>query len=148
MAAVQRYYTLRSSRLLALFLSLLCTVSLVVAWSQPLPATGSIILTLLVLGWGGHHLALDAGLRLQHSCVAFRLEEGGGVMLVLRNGRHVPCKMARDSLVTPWLVILNVKLIEQRGARSLVLTPDVMDAQSFRRLRVALRWGDRAVQGA
>jgi toxin CptA len=142
---MQRHYTLRSSRLLALSLSLLCIVSLALAWSQPLPTAGSIILTLLVLGWGGYHLALS-NLRLQHSCVAFRLE--AGVVLVLRNGRHVPCEMARDSLVTPWLVILNVKLIEQRAARSLVLPPDAMDAQSFRRLRVALRWGDRAVQGA
>jgi toxin CptA len=144
---MQRYYTLRSSRLLTLTLFLLCAVSLAGAWSQPLPATASIILTALVLGWGGYHLSL-ANLRLQHSCVAFRLEEGAGIVLVLRNGRHVPCEMARDSLVTPWLVILNVKLAEQRGARSLVLPPDVMDAQSFRRLRVALKWGDRAVQEA
>jgi hypothetical protein len=50
--------------------------------------------------------------------------------------------------VTPSLVILNVVLKEQRGRRSLLILPDTMGAESFRRLRVALKWGDKADQVA
>ena len=145
---MQRYYTLRPSRLLVLGFILLCSVSLAILWALPLPMTWRLFLTMVVLWWVGYHLSLDANLRLQHSCVAFRLEEQEEIVLVLRNGRHVPCQVDRDSLVTPWLVILNVALSEQRGGRSLVIMPDTMVADSFRRLRVALKWGDKAGHAA
>lgn len=142
---MQRYYTLRPSRLLALSIVLLCSASLAALWSLSLPVMGATVLTMAVLWWGGY-LSLDANMRLRHSCVAFRLEEGEELVLVLRNGRHLPCRMSRDSLVTPWLVILNVVSSEQRGVRSLVILQDAMGAESFRRLRVALRWGSKAGQ--
>lgn len=145
---MQRYYTLCPSRRLALLFILLCFASLAASWSLPLPTLWRLLLTVVVLWWVGYHLLLDANLRLQHSCVAFRLEEKDEIVLVLRNGRHVPCKVSRDSLVTPWLVILNVLLSEQRGRRSLVILPDAVAADSFRRLRVVLKWSDKAAQAA
>jgi toxin CptA len=145
---MQRYFTLRPSRLLALSIVLLCSASLAALWSLSLPVMGLLVLTVAVLWWGGYRLALDANLRLRHSCVALRLEEGEDLALVLRNGRHLPCRVARDSLVTPWLVMLNVASSEPRGGRSVVILPDAMGAQSFRRLRVALRWGGKAGQAA
>ena len=145
---MRRYYTLRPSRLLALSLVLLCSASLAALWSLSLPVMGSLVLAMAVLLWGGYRLSLDANLRLRHSCVAFRLEEGEELVLVLRNGRHLPCRMSGDSLVTPWLVVLNVVSGEQRWGRSVVILQDAMGAESFRRLRVALRWGSRAGQAA
>jgi len=65
-------------------------------------------------------------------------------MLVLRNGSHIPGRLLPDSLVTSYLVILNIVLNEQRGRRSLLIMPDAMGAESFRRLRVVLRWGEKA----
>lgn len=85
---------------------------------------------------------------MEHSCVAFRLEDQGEIVLLLRGGRHLSCRVSSDSLVTPYFVILNVILGEKRGGRSLVILPDAMGAESFRRLRVALRWGDKADQAA
>jgi toxin CptA len=145
---MQRYYTLRPSRLLALSLVLLCFASLAALWSLSLPVMGLLVLIVAVLWWGGYRLSLDANLRLRHSCVAFRLEEGEELVLVLRNGRHLPCRMLRDTLVTPWLVILNVMPSEQRWGRSVVILRDAMGAESFRRLRVALRWSSKAGQAA
>jgi toxin CptA len=139
---MQRYYTLGPSRRLALSFILLCSASLAALWTLPLPKLWGLLLTVAVLWWAGYHLLLDANLRLQHSCVAFRLEEKEEIVLVLRNGRHLPCKVSRDSLVTPWLVILNVALSERRGWRSVVILPDAMAADSLRRLRVVLKWGD------
>lgn len=145
-----RYYTLRPSRLLALLFFLLCAVSLIALWLLSPPAAGAIVLTVGVLSWGLYRLLLDANLRLQHSCMAFRLEEEdrNEIVLVLRNGKHVSARLLPDSLVTPCLVILNVALSEQRGRRSLVIFPDAMEADSYRQLRVVLRWGGQADQVA
>ncbi|MFZ2161780.1 MAG: protein YgfX [Sideroxyarcus sp.] len=145
---MQLNYKLRPSRSLALLFFLLCVLLLVSIWMLPLPVAGLLALTVGVLCWTGYYLLRDATLRMGHSCVAFRLEGQEEIVLVLRSGRHLPGRVAMDSLVTPALVILNVALKEQSGRRSLLILPDTMGAESFRRLRVALKWGDKADQVA
>jgi toxin CptA len=148
MMGMQLNYKLRPSRFLALLFSLLCALSLVSIWALPLPAAGLLALMLVVLCWTGYFLLRDASLRMGHSCVAFRLEGQEEIVLVLRSGTHLSGRVSVDSLVTPFLVILNVALKERRGRRSLLVMPDTMGAESFRRLRVALKWGDKADQVA
>jgi hypothetical protein len=145
---MQRYYKLRPSRFLALLILFLCAVSLVSLWLLPLPIFAFLVLILAVLCWGGYCLLLDAYLRMGHSCVAFRLENREEVVLVLRSGSHLSGRVSPDSLVTPHLVILNVVLSEQHRGRNLLILPDTMGAESFRHLRVGLRWGDKATQPA
>ena len=139
---MQRYYTLRPSYLFALLYTLFSAFALVSLWQLPLPMMAVLVVSMVVLGGGGYRLLLDAALRLQDSCVAFNLEEGGAITLALRNGKQLPGKISPDSLVARNLVILNIVLTGQRGRRSLILLPDAMGAESFRRLRVALRWAD------
>lgn len=124
-------------------------MSLALLWLLPLPTAALFVLTVLVLYWGGYSLLLDANLRKEHSCVGFRLEDSEEIVLLLRSGRHLSCRVVPDSLVTPYVVILNVTPAEQqRGGRSLMILPDAMEPESYRRLRVALRWGDKADQSA
>jgi toxin CptA len=52
-------------------------------------------------------------------------------------------RVLRGSLVTPYLVTLNIALSERRGVRSILVLPDTMSVDSFRRLRVMLVWGKR-----
>ena len=47
-------------------------------------------------------------------------------------------QLRSDSYESIWLVILRLQL-QQGGRRTLVLLPDMLDRQSFRRLRVRLR---------
>ena len=148
MMGMQLNYKLRPSRSLALLFILLCVLSLVSIWMLPLPVAGLFVLTLIVLCWTGYYLLLDANLGSERSCVAFRLEGQDEIVLVLRSGTHLPGRVSADSLVTPFLVILNVALKERRGRRSLLIMPDTMGAESFRHLRVALKWGDKADQAA
>jgi hypothetical protein len=147
-AGTQRYYKLRPSRFLSLLVSFLCAASLVSLWLLPLPIILFLVLTLSVLCWGGYCLLLDANLRMGHSCVAFRLENREEIVLVLRSGSHLSGRVASDSLVTPYLVILNVVLSEQRRERNLLIMPDTMGAESFRHLRIGLQWGDKPTQPA
>lgn len=141
MTGMQRHFKLRPSRTLTVFLFTLCLLALVSIWSLPFPASVLLVLTLIVLGWGGYRVLFDAGLRMEISCVAFRQEDSKGIVLVLRNGSHLTFSLSGDSLVTPYVVILNVARNEQHGGRSVVIMPDTMGAESFRRLRVLLRWG-------
>ena len=139
---MQRYYILRFSRTFALLYSLFSVLALVSLWQLPLPLLAALVVSIAVLCGVGYRLLRDAALRLHHSCVAFNLEEGREIVLVLRNGKQLPGRISPDSLVARNLVILNIELTEQRGRRSLILLPDAMGAESFRRLRVALRWAD------
>ncbi len=145
---MQRHYKLRPSRFLALLIFLLCVASLVSLWLLPLPTPVLLALTAIVLCWGCYRLLLDAYLHMGRSCVAFRLEDSEEIVLVLRSGSHLSGRLSPDSLVTPYLVILNVVLKEQRRGRSLLILPDGIGVESFRRLRVTLRWGDKADQPA
>jgi hypothetical protein len=62
--------------------------------------------------------------------------------LVLRNGEQIAGMVRDDTLVTPWLVLLNVATASH-GSRSLLLFPDAMPADDHRRLRVLLRYPER-----
>jgi toxin CptA len=136
-----RHYKLRSSRSLTLLFGLFGVASQTSVWLLPLPYWVLLVLTVILSGWSGYSLLRDAKLRLGRSCVAFRLEDKDEVVLVLRNGSHLSGRVLPDSLVTPHVVILNIVLGEQRGRRSILILPDAMSAESFRRLRVVLGWG-------
>jgi toxin CptA len=148
MTGMQRHFKLRPSRSLVLLFFILCLSALASLWALPLPSLVLLALILVTLCWCGYCLLFDASLRMGDSCVAFRLEDGEVIVLVLRNGSHLMCRLSGDSLVTPYIVILNVVLNEQRGGRSVLILPDAMGAESFRRLRIALRWGEKANQAA
>ncbi|MDD5058593.1 MAG: hypothetical protein PHQ60_12035 [Sideroxydans sp.] len=81
----------------------------------------------------------DAGLNLAKSCVAFILENENSITLIQRNGQHLTGRISAGSLVVPFLVLMNISLAG-RGKRSIVLLPDNMSREAFRRLRVLLRW--------
>jgi hypothetical protein len=146
MSGMQRSFKLRPSRSLALYFIILTVAALISVWLLPLPLLLLIAMTMMVLCWSGYCLLLLASLRMAHSCIAFRLEDGDNMVLVLRNGRHLPCRISPDSLVTPYLVILNVVSNENGGRRSLLILRDGIGLENFRRLRIALRWGDASSQ--
>lgn len=138
---MQRHFKLRSSRFLVFLILFLSVIPLVSLCMLPLPVFVLFVLTAMLLSWGGYCLLLDANLHSKHSCIAFRLEDDDGIVLLLRNGRHVAGRVLQGSLVTPYLVILNIALSDRYGVRSIMVLPDTMSADSFRRLRVMLVWG-------
>ncbi|MBI5918284.1 MAG: hypothetical protein HY849_02765 [Nitrosomonadales bacterium] len=79
-------------------------------------------------------------LRSPASCVGLVFEPDR-VVLMQRNGTAVRAQLLGDSLVMPWLTVLNLKPEGVRWARRVVILPDSLDAESFRELRVWLRWG-------
>lgn len=139
-ASLQRHYKLHPSRYLSLFISIVCLLSLGVAYILPLGTLVYSVLNFFILAVGVFALFSKARLNLTSSCVAFRLEGGVGISLILRDGRHQVGKLVTGGIILPFMVLIDVRL-EHGGRRSLVLLSDSMDAESFRRLRVLLRWG-------
>lgn len=86
----------------------------------------------------------DARLRLQDSWSALRLTNEY-IVLSNRRGDEFAGTLLRSSVVTPYLVVLRVKLTAGGGNANVVLLPDSMDTESWRRLCVVLKWGIQVI---
>ena len=77
---------------------------------------------------------------------ALQFERDGLVIAQYRNGQLLQARVLASSFVAPYLTIV---LLQPAGAwwvRSVVVVPDCLPAETFRRLRIWLKW--RAGGGA
>jgi toxin CptA len=138
---MQRQFNLHPSHYLASMLIVAHGTTLAALYPLAFPIWAKTALAFLVLLSMGYHLRREAWLSAPSATVALTLEDDLAV-LTQRNGDHLTCKILHDSLVTPFLTVLNVLPQDTRIARSIVILPDSMDAASFRQLRVWLKWGN------
>jgi toxin CptA len=85
-------------------------------------------------------------LMLPWSCLALNINSNNQVQLEYRNGKVLSVEVCRDSVVTPYLTVVNCKvqdanLFAQLFSPHLVIFPDMLEAEAYRQLRVWLRWG-------
>lgn len=86
-----------------------------------------------------HLYSLEARRRaLADSCLAVLYDSAGGWHLQRRDGTRETLRLARRPVVSPWLTLLV--LDGPAGRIGLFVTPDMLDADSFRRLRMRLLW--------
>ena len=52
----------------------------------------------------------------------------------------IPGNVAHGSFVAPWLTVVHWRPLGARFKRTVVVLPDMIDAEGFRALRVILRW--------
>lgn len=64
-----------------------------------------------------------------------------GELFVQHGDEWREAEVLSSSLVLPYLTVLNLKLSNGRKPFHVVLLPDSVDAENFRRLRVWLKWG-------
>jgi len=137
---MSHYFQFYPSRLLALCIFIGHAIAISALFFIPIPL-GALVLLLFVLIWSATHYVLrDARLALDESLVGLRLEEDH-VVLFSSNGDERMGKLLCSSVVTPFVVILNIALPGRRWRQNVVLMPDSLNAESFRQLRVALKWG-------
>ena len=82
-----------------------------------------------------------ASLASPQAMIALRYDASGALHVQSGNGTWHSATLLGSSCVTPWCTVLNLRLAGKRCSRSMVIVPDAVDAQTFRRLRVRLRWG-------
>lgn len=109
-----------------------------------LPAWAVAALSLAICSSLAYHWLRDAWLRLPDSCTEASF--GDEALLTLRSGKQLRGRLADDALVTPYLTVLTITLDDPRGARSLVVLPDSLDAEAFRQLRLGLKWGNQSAR--
>ncbi|PVV08322.1 MAG: hypothetical protein B6D77_12215 [gamma proteobacterium symbiont of Ctena orbiculata] len=67
---------------------------------------------------------------------------GGRVRLIMDDGRKQMARIRKDSLVTPWLVVMRFDLDRGWLPISLVLTAETISEEQMRQLRVLLRFSE------
>lgn len=137
---MQRQFNLQPSIYFTIALVVSHGAALAVLVPLALPLWAKTLLALLVLTSLLYHTWHDAWL-LALSSNKTLLLDGDMILLVARNGNQVTARVLADSLVTPFLTVLNVLPQGAYLARSVIILPDSLDAESFRQLRVWLRWG-------
>ncbi|OYY82251.1 MAG: hypothetical protein B7Y34_03000 [Methylophilales bacterium 16-45-9] len=81
------------------------------------------------------------------SCVALSVSSNNALKITLRDGTQLSdLAVATDTVVTPYLTVLryqqkNAPFLRRVFKSSLIVMPDTTDKESFRKLRVWLRWG-------
>ena len=136
---MQRQFNLQPSIYFTIALVVSHGIALAVLVPITLPLWARILLAALVLVSMLYHLWHDAWL-LALSSNKTLLLDGDSVLLVARNGDQVTARILADSLVTPFISVLNVLPQGAYLARSIIILPDSLDAESFRQLRVWLKW--------
>jgi toxin CptA len=74
------------------------------------------------------------------SVVALELRENCSVSVLTSGGRRGDYQVGRATFVSPLLTVLDLRAEAGHRRCSVLIAPDGLDADSFRRLRVWLRW--------
>lgn len=135
---------LRPSNLLTAALLLTGGAVIVFAVVLPMPLWIKGLLGLTGVMATLYHVAHDARRRLPGAIVALAISAKGELRVKPRAHDWLDAVVLPGSTVTPWLTVLNVRTADRKRMRSIVILPDSLDAASFRRLRVWLRWGEPA----
>jgi toxin CptA len=109
-------------------------------WLSPLPLWLAISLMPLFAGSAWHTLRRDGFRTLRHSLIALRLDADCRCEFQTRAGAWHEAALLGSSFVSPYLTVLNLHSEGGRFARHLVILPDAVNAEDFRRLRVWLKW--------
>ena len=137
---MNRHFKLKPSLYLAVMLLVAHGTFLFVLPMLDLPLWSRLMLAAVVLFSLAYHLWRDAWLKMPDSCMGLVLE-GQEVVVMLRSHVLLRGSIARGSLITPCLTVLNVALPERGGMHRVIVLQDSLDPEAFRQLRVWLKWG-------
>ena len=103
----------------------------------PAVKLGLMALILLAL----RHHVLTVLQRRPHACKSLRLDSKGMWQFERMDGRVHAIDVLPTTFVSPYLVVLNMRVVGQRRPIHTVILPDAVDGDALRRLRVWLLWG-------
>lgn len=138
---------LKPSYLLAMIFAGAALGACLILAYMPLALWIKLVLAAAALITGLYHILQDALLVMPRSVIRLELNSKGKFHLVRRNEEKMVAGILPSSFVMPYLTILNLSNGQLFSGRSVVITPDRVDQDSFRRLRVWLRWSRQAVSG-
>jgi hypothetical protein len=136
---VVKQYPVKSSLRFAVSLLLLHTTVAVVVYATDFALPARLAMILLVALSLVYYLIRDALLLLPYSWREISLDQGD-ISVTTRNGSRFTGQMANQTVVSPYFVVLCVKLEGHCLPVSQVIFPDSMGEEVFRELCVHLRF--------
>ena len=131
---------LKSSGYLVLWLGAAHAIAAGLFVILPLPVVSKLI-AVLVLGISlMFYLRRNAWLTSPNSIIALEIKEDCACVISTRRGKRLDCILLPTSYVSAPLTVLNLKADVERRARHVVLVPDAINFEDYRKLRVLLRW--------
>ena len=86
--------------------------------------------------------------RLPQSVAAIKITATDLLSVQSRRGEWLACEVLGSTFVASMLTVLNLQETKTNAVRHVVILPDSMDGDDFRRLRVWLRWKHGTQRGA
>jgi hypothetical protein len=81
----------------------------------------------------------------RHAIAAIRLHDNRTMELEQRSGNRVACRVLDSTVAGPWLTVIHACPVGERPLpwrmRTVLIVPDMLGAEEFRKLRVLLRLG-------
>jgi toxin CptA len=133
------------SALIAVAVSIVDVGAAAVLWLVPVPVLGKAVLTLAIALSLVYFMARDAALHASRSIVALELGEQGEIACQTRDGAWLHCELLASSYVSPGMTVVNLRARGWGGFRHVILVPDNVDPDDFRRVRTWLRWRSAVV---
>lgn len=122
--------------LLLLFLHMMAAITV---YATALPPSVRLAIILLIVLSLLYFLARDAFLFLSDSWDKISLDQGG-VSVVARGGSSFLAQVANSTIVSPYCIVMRVRLEGHRLLVSRVIFPDALSAGEFRELCVRLKF--------
>ena len=133
--------SIKPSRRLALLLCVAHAAAAGASLLLDLPLWLKFLLLVLIGTSCAVYLYGTALLRSGGAVVNLEIKDDGALSFQTRRGEWREGTLRGSSFVSPYLTILNIRTEGRFFPRHVVIMPDCVDAEDFRRLRVRLRWG-------
>lgn len=134
---------LKPSFLLTMILILSHLLSFCLLFILELPITIKFAITFLIVVSCIYYVRKNALLLAKDSIINLEFYENKRCKAITRTERSLDCVITADSFVTPILTVVILKLDKPSffgSFYSVVLLPDSIEKDAFRKLRVWLRW--------
>lgn len=135
--------SLKPSRYITAVLIAVHTAAAAVVWPLQMSEAAKVTLAAFLVASLAISLRRHALLKARGAIVQVVLKGADTVSVRTRDGSWREARILGTTYVSPVLTALNVKAEGFKLVRHIVLVPDNVDSEDFRKLRVALRWGLR-----
>ncbi len=135
---------LKPSGYLTLLLSAAHIIAIGLVLALPLTIGLTLVTTLVFCVSLVFYLKRNARLAAPNSIIALEMMEDCACAIETRSGKRLDCILLPTSYVSASLTILNLKADGEMLARHVVILPDSINPEDFRKLRVLLRWKFKA----
>ncbi len=116
----------------------------------PLPSTLRLAILLMILGATIYFSLRDALLKLPWSFASLNINTQNQLQLVRKNGEQLDVNVQENTVVTPYLTVLNCQpneaaFLQRLFTHHVLILPDTANTEAYRQLRVWLRWAKQQV---